>query len=255
MGGGGGGGGIDCYFWSWTFLMSKKKKKKKLCECHLLAFQVRQDDPTGDCPVPHHHFLTTPARHSTAAAHESIATLQLAAMHGRARPQAALLTVAERRRMAHVQVAVQVGQRGHHVVRHRQLTTLKRSQGQREDELLPVVMFGPVLGVKAPKVRAVQDVEAEVHKRETPRLAAYWHGARRVELPAEFLVLVEKVVRLQSVQEISDVHLELDGDHHVHFVIPRNHAVVAPGPQKGPPVHEEGDVGGGQGVGEHVKRL
>ena len=226
-----------------------------MCECHLLAFQVRQDDPTGNCPVPHHHFLTTPARHSTAAPHESIATLQLAAMHGRARPQAALLTVAKRRRMAHVQVAVQVGQCGHHVVRHRQPTTLERSQGQREDELLPVVMFGPVLGVKVPKASAVQDVEADVHRRETPRLAAYLHGARRVELPAEFLVLVEKVVRIQSVQEIADVLLELDGDHHVHFVIPRNHAVVAPGPQKGPPVHEEGDVGGGQGVGEHVKRL
>ena len=101
-------------------------------------------------------------------------------------------------------------------------------------------------------MRVVEIVEVYVQERELPRLARDLVGLGRVKLPPDFLILVEDELRLQPAEDLADVLLQAQRDGEVHVVVPRDQAVVAPGPDECARVHEEGNAGPGQGVGERV---
>ena len=67
-----------------------------------------------------------------------------------------------------------------------------------------------------------------------------------------FLVLVEDELRLQPAEGLADVLLQAQRDGEVHVVVPRDQAMVAPGPDECARLHGEGNAGPGQGVGERV---
>ena len=89
-------------------------------------------------------------------------------------------------------------------------------------------------------MRVVEIVEAYVQERELPRLARDLVGLGRVKLPPDFLVLVEDELRLQPAEDLADVLLQAQRDGEVHVIVPRDQAVVAPGPDECARVHEEG---------------